>query len=72
MFQFENSTDKINWTVEYPRKLYEAGDYTATVELMRSYYGFWIRENVASTTFKLTGLQFDLIYMLVECGINLN
>ncbi|CAH2037364.1 unnamed protein product, partial [Iphiclides podalirius] len=48
------STNESKWTVEYPKELYEAGEYTAKVRLMKSFYGIWYYVASSSTIFKLT------------------
>ncbi|RVE51286.1 hypothetical protein evm_004090 [Chilo suppressalis] len=51
---FINSTGIMNWTVEYPKRFYEAGEYTTTVFLMKNFIGIWINVATSSTTFNLT------------------
>lgn len=46
--------------MEYPKELYEAGEYVMRVKLMKSFYGIWYFVTSASSTFRLTG---NFIYM---------
>ncbi|KPJ15647.1 hypothetical protein RR48_03778 [Papilio machaon] len=52
--EFQLSTNESKWTVEYPKELYEAGEYVMRVKLMKSFYGIWYFVTSARSTFRLT------------------
>lgn len=65
--QYILSTNTSKWIVEYPRDLYEAGEYTVHVKLMKNFYGIWYLYTTSSTTFELTGtINLDFVSLILH------
>ncbi|CAG4983039.1 unnamed protein product [Colias eurytheme] len=61
--QFVAKSNVSKWTVEYPRDLYEAGEHTVTVNLMKTFFGMWILTATATTTFQITDSLNGNLYL---------
>ncbi|KAI5651918.1 hypothetical protein NE865_00255 [Phthorimaea operculella] len=48
------SANTSTWVVEYPRDLYEAGEYSVSVVIKKNYFGIFIYEDSDKVTFNLT------------------